>query len=52
MNENEISEVDKNIIREILSLEKLNNRAQKYNNQQMAEKIIEILKKGANQDEV
>ena len=50
MNEYEIDEVDKQVIREILSLEKLNNRAQKYNNQQMAEKIIEILKKGVNHE--
>lgn len=50
MDEYEVSEQDKKVIREILSLEKLNNRAQKYTNQQMSEKIIEILKKGANNE--
>lgn len=44
-------EKDKKVIKEILSLEKINNRSQHYTNQDMVNKIIEIIRKGAN-DEV
>ena len=44
-------EKDKKVIKEILSLEKINNKSQHYTNQDMVNKIIEIIRKVAN-DEV
>jgi len=43
-------ERDKNVIREILSLEKTNNRSQHYTNQDMVNRIIEIMRKGINDE--
>lgn len=41
---------DKRVIKEILSLEKTNNRSQHYTNQEMVNKIIDIIRKGANDE--
>lgn len=45
----EYTEKDKQIIREILSLEKINNRSQHNPNQEMVDKIIAIIKRGVKQ---
>lgn len=43
-------EKDKRIIKEILSLEKVNNRSQHYTNQEMVNKIITIIRKEINDE--
>lgn len=46
-----ISDKDVDIIKQILALEKMNNKVQRFTNQEMINKIIDIVKKGA-EDEV
>ena len=46
----EDNEKDKRVIKQILALEKTNNRSQHYTNQDMVQKIIEIIKKGVNDE--
>lgn len=41
---------DKRVIKEILSLEKTNNRSQHYTNQEMVNKIVDIIRKGVNDE--
>lgn len=53
MNDDEIDITDKerDIIKQILALEKYNNKIDRFNNQEMVTRIIEIIKKGVS-DEV
>lgn len=43
-------ENDRKVIKEILSLEKINNKSEHYTNQDMVQKIIQIIKKGVNNE--
>ena len=47
----ELTDKDKSIIKEILTLEKINNKIQRFTTPEIVSKIIDIIKKGVN-DEV
>lgn len=49
-NERYNEDKDHKVIKEILALEKINNMSKHYNNQEMVQKIIEILKRGVNNE--
>ena len=46
-----ISDKDVDIIKQILALEKMNNKVQRFTNQEMINKIIDIVKKGAEDED-
>ena len=46
----QVEEKDKLVIKQIIALESVNNRLQRYTNQEMIQKITEIIKRGTNNE--